>query len=237
MKILERRGHCCVPAGDGDEAIAACAQSSFDVVLMDVQMPGRDGFSATREIRKRERHTGSHTPIVALTAHALSGDREKCLSVGMDSYLAKPIHAREVVALVERMTGVSPDGDRENTPRPGPVRAAPFDISAALDRMDGELDLLREHIGYVLHDLPELMARMRNAIGDSDPRLLEISAHRLKSLVSSYNHEEARELSQTIEKMGKENHLDEAVVLVDRLQPLIDQFIKAVEHYLEQQEK
>src|SRR5690606_2364247 len=111
MKILERRGHRCTPAADGSEAIDACARETFDIVLMDVQMPGCDGFTATRAIREREQRTGSHVPIVALTAHALRGDREKCLAAGMDAYLAKPIHARELVALVERMTHVSPDGE------------------------------------------------------------------------------------------------------------------------------
>jgi CheY-like chemotaxis protein len=235
MKILERRGHRCVPAGDGDEAIAACAQNSFDAVLMDVQMPNCDGFSATRAIRDRESRIGAHVPIIALTAHALSGDREECLSAGMDAYLAKPIHARELVALVERVTGVSPDGDGDITPRQGPIRTSPFDISAALDRMDGEMDLLKEHIGYVLNDIPKLVERMRAAINRNDARLLEISGHRLKSLVSSYNHDSARELAQSLEQMGKAGQFDQAATTLDQLQPLIDEFIKAVQHYLKQQ--
>jgi CheY-like chemotaxis protein len=233
VKILERRGHQCVSAADGEEAIAACAERSFDAILMDVQMPGRDGFSATREIRERDNRIGSHVPIIALTAHALSGDREKCLSAGMDAYLAKPIHAGELVALVERVSGVSPG--TAPAAKPGPVSASPFDISAALDRMDGEVDLLNEHIGYVLNDVPELIDRMRAAIDHNDGRSLEISAHRLKSLVSNYNHDQARELTQALEQMGKANRFDETASTLDRLESLMDEFVRSVKHYLEQQ--
>ena len=109
MKILQRRGHRCVMACDGDEAVAANSQDEFDAILMDVQMPVCNGFDATRKIRSLEKKEGKHVPIIALTAHALKGDREKCLRAGMDSYLSKPIHAGDLVTLVERMTGVSPD--------------------------------------------------------------------------------------------------------------------------------
>jgi PAS domain S-box-containing protein len=235
MKILERRGHHCVPADDGDEAIAACAQSAYDVVLMDIQMPGRDGISATRAIRERERSKGGHVPIVALTAHALSGDREECLSVGMDAYLPKPIHARELVALVERVTGVLPESDDKTTQHVACETKAQFDLSAALKRMDGEMDLLKEHIGYVLNDVPQLIERMHEAINQRDNRLLEISGHRLKSLVSSYDHNQARELALTIERMGKTSQFDEAAAALERLQPLIDEFLDVVRDYLAQQ--
>jgi CheY-like chemotaxis protein len=109
--VLRRRGHAVTLASDGREALAAIDAQDFDVVLMDVQMPEMGGFEATEIIRAREAITGAHLPIVAMTAHALVGDRERCLAAGMDDYLRKPINAVEVCALIERLA-------REVTTRP-----------------------------------------------------------------------------------------------------------------------
>ena len=95
-------GHSMVLAEDGLQAIAALTDGAFDLVLMDVQMPVMDGFEATAAIRKIERQTGLHLPVVAMTAHALQGDRERCLAAGMDDYISKPIAAAELYEIVER---------------------------------------------------------------------------------------------------------------------------------------
>jgi len=100
--ILERHGHEVVAVKDGLEAVEAVAKSVFDLVLMDVQMPRMDGFAATREIRKKEKGTKGHLPIIAMTAHALKGDREKCLAAGMDDYVSKPLRADELLGVIER---------------------------------------------------------------------------------------------------------------------------------------
>jgi signal transduction histidine kinase/DNA-binding response OmpR family regulator len=104
--LLGKRGHTVVNAGNGREAIAALAEGRFDVVLMDVQMPDMDGLETTALIRKSEVTTGFHVPIIALTAHAMKGDREICLAAGMDEYLSKPIDVNELFALIESLTGV-----------------------------------------------------------------------------------------------------------------------------------
>ncbi|HET7108973.1 MAG TPA: response regulator [Candidatus Acidoferrum sp.] len=104
-RFLEKRGHHVTLAGNGREAVDAVAQESFDLVFMDVQMPELDGFEATASIRLRERTTGARLPIVALTAHAMKGDREKCLAGGMDDYLAKPIQPGELETLLARWSG------------------------------------------------------------------------------------------------------------------------------------
>ncbi len=235
IKILERRGHACIPATDGDEAISACAQDAFDAVLMDVQMPGRDGLSATREIRLQQERSGSQFPIIALTAHALSSDREKCLAAGMDAYLAKPIHARELVALVERITGAAPEKGHNGAPSSPPTDSQPFDISAALARMDGEWDLLREYIRDVVDDIPQLIDGLWAAIEDGDARSLQMSAHRLKSLVSSYDHSEARQLAQTLEDMGKDGEINDARTTMNRLQLLVDELVRALSKHLQEE--
>jgi signal transduction histidine kinase/DNA-binding response OmpR family regulator len=100
-RLLEKRGHSVVVAGDSREALAACENESFDLILMDVQMPEMDGLEATAAIREKEKGSGNHLPIVALTAHAMKGDREKCLAAGMDGYLTKPIRPPELDELLE----------------------------------------------------------------------------------------------------------------------------------------
>ena len=101
VTLLEERGHTVVVANDGREALDILERESFDLVLMDVQMPRMDGFEATAAIRAREAGTGRHIPIIAMTAHAMKGDRERCLAAGMDGYISKPIRAEQFLAVVE----------------------------------------------------------------------------------------------------------------------------------------
>jgi len=104
---LEKHGYRVVVANDGKEALAALTRESFDLVLMDVQMPEIGGFEATAAIRQREQETGGYVPIIALTAHAMRGDYERCLAVGMDAHVAKPIRPQELFEAIERvLTGV-----------------------------------------------------------------------------------------------------------------------------------
>jgi PAS domain S-box-containing protein len=102
VRLLEKRGHTVTVAGNGKEALAALEKQSFDLVLMDVQMPEMDGFEATAAIREKEKHSGSHLPVIAMTAHAMVGDRERCLAAGMDDYITKPIRIDELTSLLVR---------------------------------------------------------------------------------------------------------------------------------------
>jgi len=106
-RVLEKHGHHATVTSNGREAVAALDQDNFDVVLMDVQMPEMDGFEATAAIRAREDSTGRHLPIIAMTAHAMQGDQERCLAAGMDGYIAKPIKAQELIDLLERFAAVA----------------------------------------------------------------------------------------------------------------------------------
>ena len=103
--LLSKRGHTIVSVVNGGEAVAAVTNGAFDIVLMDVQMPEMDGLEATAAIRKLEAVTGAHLPIIALTAHAMKGDREICIAAGMDEYLSKPINPKQLFALIESLTG------------------------------------------------------------------------------------------------------------------------------------
>ena len=103
VRLLEKRGYAVSVAIDGRAALAALANQRFDVVFMDVQMPDMDGFEATAAIRQQEELTGDHVPIVAMTAHALKGDQERCLAAGMDAYVSKPIRQEELYSVIDRM--------------------------------------------------------------------------------------------------------------------------------------
>jgi CheY-like chemotaxis protein len=103
VRLLQRRGHVVTVAQNGREALAMLDQNHFDAVLMDIEMPEMDGFSATRAIRAREKNSGEHVPIIAMTAHAMRGMKEECLNAGMDGYLAKPIQAGELYASLDEL--------------------------------------------------------------------------------------------------------------------------------------
>ena len=104
IRLLEKRGHSVAVAGNGREALDATEQRIFDVVLMDLEMPEMSGLEATAAIRRREQRTGTHLPIIAMTAHAMIGDRERCLAAGMDGYVSKPVRADELYAALENVT-------------------------------------------------------------------------------------------------------------------------------------
>jgi len=100
--LLQKRGFEVTPKENGKAALASLERESFDLILMDVQMPEVDGFEATRTIREREKSTGGHIPIIAITAHALKGDQERCLAAGMDAYISKPIRSSELFETIQR---------------------------------------------------------------------------------------------------------------------------------------
>src|SRR4029077_13419174 len=150
--LLEKRGHQVVVAGNGREALAALDGRPFDAVLMDVQMPEMDGFEAAAAIRARDAATGDHTPIVAMTAHALKGDRDRCLAAGMDSYVSQPLRPQGSLQIrsalrpqgfFEVFEGLAPAaGDAGSAPAGLEAQPAAFDMAAALERVDGDVELM-----------------------------------------------------------------------------------------------
>lgn len=244
-EILRRRGHRCVAVTDGAEAVEAYLSDDFDVILMDVQMPNVDGLMATRQIRELQ-NEGRATPIIALTAHAMAGDRERFLAAGMDDYLAKPIHAARLIQLVETTANQPPPeqpaGRDQPQLDPPPVpksvndaedhKHAEFDFDAALARMGGESDLLFDHMNYVLSDSPKLVTEIYAAIENQQPRSLQIASHRLKSLVSAYNCTRARDLASELERMGELRAFADAATVLARLHPLVKQLREAISNYL-----
>lgn len=161
--MLSKQGHQVTIANNGREAVQAWADSNFDVILMDVQMPDMDGFEATNAIRRLEGYSGGHIPIVAMTAAAMSGDRDRCLESGMDEYLSKPIRARQIAdklaslfreASIEEATAIP----RKNSDR----RASRIDWDQALSGLDGDRELLADVINIFLETLPDTLSGIGN---------------------------------------------------------------------------
>ncbi len=186
--ILNKAGHTVVAAHDGAEALAWLDREAFDLVLMDVQMPVMDGFEATRRIRQIEAERGGHVPIAAMTAHAMKGDRERCLEAGMDDYVSKPIDAAQLLGAIERCVGKASDG-----------ALLVLDRASVLARLDGDADLLEEVCTMFADEGPTLLRTLRDAIDGGDARRIERAAHALKSCVGQLGDDHGYALAQRIE--------------------------------------
>jgi CheY-like chemotaxis protein len=172
LGLLEKHGHAATVAADGRQALAALDRAAFDLVLMDVQMPVMDGFEATREIRAREQTAGPRTRVVAMTAHAMKGDRERCLAAGMDDYLSKPVQRAELARVLDWAAG-------KNTPPPADAPPA-LDRQSALQRFDGDEELFAEVVAMFLADAPRALDELRGAVAAGDAATVHRAAHGLK---------------------------------------------------------
>jgi len=194
--ILERRGHKVAIAGNGREAVAATEHQTFDVVLMDVQMPEMGGFEATAVIRERERESGCHLPIIAITAHVMKGDRERCLAAGMDEYITKPLDSRRLCDLVEHMAGIAPAAV-------APV-APPTSVSdEVLARVGGDRELLAEISRLFVDDAPTHLKRIRAAIDACDGEALRRAAHALKGAAANFDAAKLVDVARSLEEIGR----------------------------------
>ncbi|MDH3205817.1 MAG: response regulator [Gemmatimonadota bacterium] len=219
LALLERLGHDVQVASNGREALEALQASDFDLVLMDIQMPEMGGIEATQKIREREAANGGHIPIVAMTAHAMTGDRERFLEAGMDEYLSKPIsqeRLREVVrSLAEPADKGATDAapnlktDMPTTPPNGDASAA-FDRAELMERVESDLDLLSTLVGVFKADLPNLMGAIEEAIAGGDPEALSAAAHTIKGALSVFGAEPARALAERLEHTSRAGQVDGA---------------------------
>ncbi|HTW24400.1 MAG TPA: response regulator [Candidatus Baltobacteraceae bacterium] len=234
IALLNKRGHSVTATGNGQEAIAALeTEPPFDVVLMDVQMPVMDGFEAIRSIRAKERVTGAHIPIVALTAHAMKGDREKCLAVGADDYVSKPIRISDLLEAVDRAMALRVDVSPNAASSPeAPMSvstndsATPvFDIRDALRRVEGDQELLEEIVRIFTAECANNMEAIRNAFTAGDARLLERLAHTIKGASANLSAVALSQASFKLEKLAASGDLLGAPELVEKIQYEIDRLL------------
>ena len=225
-RIFQKLGHQVTVVSNGREALSAVQAGRFDLIAMDVQMPEMDGLDATIAIRSWERAAGTHIPIMAMTAHAMKGDRERCLAAGMDGYTSKPIRIRELAQAIAQLISLSK-----------PSKVSPFsegshadcviDHAALLAGVDGDRRLLREFVRLFLADCPQRLAEIKEAIRRGDAGALGRAAHTLKGSVGNFAAQKAFAASQQLEKMSRDGDLDNAgeacVTLESELEILSDE--------------
>jgi two-component system sensor histidine kinase/response regulator len=190
--LLKKLGHRAVIAANGKAALRAVKRRTFDIVLMDIQMPVMGGIEATSSIREDEKKTGGHIPIIAMTAHAMSADRERALQAGMDDYVSKPIRFEELRRAIERH---APGG---------------LDARALLDGVGGDPKLLRELVDVFLADTPKLLTRVQRAVTQGDAVRLKEAAHALKGSVGNFDPTRPFEAARQLEALARENNLRDA---------------------------
>jgi signal transduction histidine kinase/CheY-like chemotaxis protein/HPt (histidine-containing phosphotransfer) domain-containing protein len=218
IALLEKAGHRVSLAITGADAVSRWREGDFDLILMDVQMPVLDGLEATRQIRDQEKKTGTHVPIVAITAHAMAGDRERCLQAGMDDYLSKPIHRPELLAMLARRGANRAAGrperqsERQSEPKNTSAMAANdvMDRAELLSRLEGDEQLLRELIDAFLDESGPMMQQVSEAVTSQDAGGLERAAHKLKGTVSIFGSRAATQAALVLETMGRERDLRHA---------------------------
>ena len=229
VTLLEREGHTVTAVGNGREALAALRPQEFDLVLMDVQMPELDGLEAAAAIRVRERQTGGHVPVVAMTAHALQGDRERCLEAGMDEYIAKPIHCRQLLETIERALG-APTATEPTAAGP-PSDAEAMDWSEVFKASKGDREVIKTIVEAALDESPRLLAAIRDAIAAGDPTALRLAAHTLKGSVKYFGAARAFQLAERLELLGQQRDLAPAEATLADLEAEMERLTGALARY------
>ncbi len=217
--VLEKQGHRILAVDNGAAALEMLERRHFDLVLMDVQMPRMDGIETTAAIRNREKTTGEHIPIVALTAYAMVGDRERCLQAGMDGYLIKPIQPAMLLEAVERLQSVSAGRSQS-----GRADKVVLDRAALLDRVDGDMQLLGEVTGLFLQSCGELMASAREAMASGNTGGFAHDMHTLRGMLRSLSADAAQEAAGKLEELDLKKEREKA----DATYALLEQEVQAL---------
>ena len=228
QRLLERWGHDAVVVENGRQVIERLSETSFDLILMDVQMPIMDGYEAARAVRAAEsgKDREVHIPIVAMTAHATKGDREQCLAAGMDDYLSKPISSGKLLDILKRFAN-----EKYGTPVPtrvpdaGDVTHEPplfIDKKMLRDAFDQDWEFFREIVDLFMIDFPRMIDLLRETLKAGDAAAFSRNAHAVKGMVRLFQAEEAAMMAQSLEERGRNGDLAGATEGVDRLAVALD---------------
>jgi signal transduction histidine kinase/CheY-like chemotaxis protein len=233
--LLERRGHRVEVAVTGREAVDAFLRARFDVVLMDVQMPEMGGIEATAEIRRHEAGTGGHVPIIAMTAHAMKGDRERCLDAGMDGYLPKPIERRELLRLVESVSPPAASAACDpDQPCATPTHDAPRDPwtpDTLIARLGGDATLARHVATLFLADCPRIVAAVRDSVAAGSADRLRRAAHAFKSSAANFTDDGAVKTAEMLEQIGREGRMADAAAALSRFEREVASLVTRIQYF------
>ena len=201
-RMVEKLGHTVTLTANGAEALEALERESFDIVLLDIQMPVLGGLEAVAELRRRESNLGVRTPVVAMTAHALQGDRDRCLAAGMDGYVSKPVRPVDLASEIARVLGDA---------QPPPARSAAGDTpdvlavdeNAVLARCGGDPALLGELVDLFLGEWPLTLVNLLDAADQRDGKRLAAGGHKLRGALGVFNASAAVEAARRLEHSGE----------------------------------
>ncbi|HZH98528.1 MAG TPA: response regulator [Fimbriimonadaceae bacterium] len=242
VKILERLGYRADVAANGLEAVEALSRISYSAVLMDVQMPEMDGYRATAEIRRRQKsEKAPHTPIIAMTANAMQGDRQRALEEGMDDYISKPVKPEVLGAVLERWIsrdeeekpGATPALELSDT-SPTPDVSVDYSVLESLRELqgEGEPDILEELVGIFLEDAPSQLETLKEAAEKGDTQSIERLAHTLKGSCGNMGAVRMEALYSELENMGRSESLLDAPARISRLEEELGRVRAAFEEEL-----
>jgi two-component system sensor histidine kinase/response regulator len=227
VRMLEKRGHHVTVAANGKQALAALERCSYDLVLMDVQMPEMDGLEATILLRKREELTGLRQAVVAMTALVMKGDRERCMAAGMDGYLSKPIRPQELDEVLDRHLSM----DCEALPAVESCSSPVASVCAEelMERIDDDRIFLAELLELFRADYPEQIRAAREAVAQNDAVALQEAGHTLKGALGNLAAPAASKIARELELMGKTGNMTLAGTSVTELEEELAKVIQALE--------
>jgi signal transduction histidine kinase/CheY-like chemotaxis protein len=208
LRVLQKMGHTAGLAQTGKEALAIASADKFDLIFMDVQMPEMDGLAATAAIRQREQKSGTHIPIFAMTAHAMKGDRERCLEAGMDGYITKPVRFSDIEQTLTNLAGAAKPAAK--VPQKVEAKVASWNRTEALDRIGGDEELLRDLCQIFLDESPKLLEKLQQAVAAGDSDGVMRAAHSLKGESSYLGADGTSQAARQLEEMGRNQDLSRA---------------------------
>ncbi len=229
-RLLAKLGHTPVIANNGREALDLLEQETFDLVLMDIQMPEMDGILATKSIREREKSTQRHIPIIAMTAHAMKGDRARCIAAGMDGYVTKPINLEEVTAAILAALHIAPEPDTRPSRRGEilEISEACWDMSKTLEQLGGDETLLQEVMDIFLEQAPKHLAALRLAVAQGQAERVETTAHTLKGELGYLGIPAISQRASEIEEIGRSKNVSRATSLLPQFEADITGLFRAI---------
>jgi PAS domain S-box-containing protein len=228
VRLLEKFGQQVRIANHGGEVVAALEGEAFDLVLMDVQMPEMDGFEATKIIRDREAGSGKRMPIVAMTAHAMKGDRERCIEGGMDDYVSKPVRREDLLRVLTWAASLNSPGPAPSQETPDRNGTPPFDRPGALAQLGGDEELFRELTELFPIDANRLLAELRKAVSSGDAGGIRRAAHGLKGAASALCGTVVASTAMQLEHVGAGTDLAHAESLLHELEREVGRLVVAL---------
>jgi two-component system, sensor histidine kinase and response regulator len=206
-RLLDKWGYEAIIVNNGKEAVNAMSTDKYDLIFMDVQMPEMDGFEATQKIREYEKKNDVHTPIIAMTAHAMKGDKERCIEAGMDAYVPKPISPKILMETIQELVPLEGKGKKQEEIQ---VFEMPENKEMLMENFDNDWEFFQESVTAFMEERGQLLLDIKNAIRDNNGDILKQKAHALKGMLRTFGAKSVADIAFELEKKGSNTDLNDA---------------------------